>query len=133
MDKDSVVNFLTPTKLVHGSIKSKPRVNLYQSQQSNSSNRNKQELQPSDIPPYSFTAQFDKLNRDIDRSRGRHEELNVVDQKGGSRATTQKNYILNNTSKTVLKSEDNYKGQNDYRYEDKSSDTNKPVFNLQPV
>ena len=69
-DKDSVVNFLTPTKLVYGSVKSKPRNNLYESQQTNSSQRQKQE-QMGEIPTYSFTAQFDKLNRDIDRSRDR--------------------------------------------------------------
>jgi len=72
MDKDSVVNFLTPTKLVHGSLKSRPRVNLQESQQSNSSHRHQPEMQISDVPQYSFNAQFDKLNRDIDRSRDRN-------------------------------------------------------------
>jgi len=40
---------------------------------------------------------------------------------------------LNNTSKTVLKSEDNYRFHYDNKFEDKSAEGNKPAFVLQPV
>ncbi len=45
MDKDNVVNFLTPTKLVQGTIKGRPRNNLNDSRYSNSNSRQKQEYQ----------------------------------------------------------------------------------------
>ena len=52
-DKDSVVNFLTPTKLVQGTLKPRSRPALNDSYLSSSSKR-----QEHDLPPYSFAAQF---------------------------------------------------------------------------
>ena len=104
MNKDSVVNFLTPTKLVHGSIKNKPRVNLQESQQSSSSQRNRKDINIGDIPSYSFNTQFDQLNKDMDRSKERQEEVVFKDKMERSRPPSDQNYMLNNTSKTVLKS-----------------------------
>ena len=57
LDKDSVVNFLTPTKLVQGTLRPRPKGNLNDSYRSNSSKRHEQ-----DIPQYSFAAQFEKLS-----------------------------------------------------------------------
>ena len=85
MSKDSVVNFLTPTKLVHGSIKSKPRNNLQQSQQSSSSQRQAKDIYVSDIPTYNFKTQFEQLNKDMERSREKEEEAVFVDKNERSR------------------------------------------------
>jgi len=41
IEKDSVVNFLTPTKLVQGTFKPRKKVNLNESQYSNSTSKNK--------------------------------------------------------------------------------------------
>ena len=41
IEKDSVVNFLTPTKLVQGTFKPRQKVNLNESQYSNSTSKNK--------------------------------------------------------------------------------------------
>ena len=131
IDKDSVVNFLTPTKLVHSALKhNKPRVSLQESQQSNSSRRYDN---LGEIPPYSFTAQFDRLNRDIDRSRDRVEESLFVDPREKSRPPTERNNILNETSKTVLKSEENYKGYVESRQEESKGGSSKPTFSMHPV
>jgi hypothetical protein len=131
IDKDSVVNFLTPTKLVHGSLKTKPRVHLHESQQSSASKRAKPE-QTGDIPPYSFTAHFDKLNRDIDRSREKTEQAGGQESREHSRPPSDRNTILN-TSKTMLKSEDNYRPYPEEKYEEKPIEAQKDVFNLHPV
>ena len=50
IDKDNVVNFLTPTKLVQGTMKGRPRNNLNDSRHSGSNSRQKQEY-PSDANP----------------------------------------------------------------------------------
>ena len=44
LEKDSVVNFLTPTKLVQGTFKPRQKVTLNESQFSNSTSKNRQEL-----------------------------------------------------------------------------------------
>ena len=77
LDKDSVLNFLTPTKLVTTTAKPKFQNNPLLHESSRRSNSNNPPLdlnysgnhfreehsdsRNSQLPPYSFTAQFDKL------------------------------------------------------------------------
>lgn len=72
MDKDNVVNFLTPTKLVQGTIKGRPRNNLNDSRYSNSNSRQKQEYQSDGNTMFG-----------IQQGRGQQQQLNNREQGEG--------------------------------------------------
>jgi hypothetical protein len=106
---DSVVNYLTPTKLITGSLKpSKPRPSLNESQFTSSSHKPRT-ISQQDEDPHNY--QFD--NSTI-VNRQRTEEL-PYDVKAEPRESSQprlpvgNSYVLENTSKTMLKSEDNFR------------------------
>ena len=66
-------------------------------------------------------------------SRDKKEEAIFLDRKAKNQVPSDRNFILNNTSKTVLKNEDQYKFQLDQRNEEQKIEEIKPAFNLQPV
>lgn len=63
-EKDSVVNFLTPTKLITSTLKPKPRLNPNDSLFSNSS-----KYRPPEDPNKNYNSQFDRLNYGFNRSQ----------------------------------------------------------------
>lgn len=63
-EKDSVVNFLTPTKLITSSLKPKARLNANDSLFSHSS-----KYRAAEDPNKNYNSQFDRLNYGFNRSQ----------------------------------------------------------------
>lgn len=106
-EKDSVVNFLTPTKLITSSLKPKNRLNANDSLFSHSSKN-----RPAEDTAKNYNSQFDRLNYGFNRSQEEvepakpelHDSREVY-----SISHYNKNYAFDNPSKAALKSEDNFR------------------------
>jgi hypothetical protein len=129
-EKDSVVNFLTPTKLITSTLKPKPRLHPNDSLFSHSSKNRPQD------DPRNYNAQFDRLNYGFNRSQ---EEVDPArpdlydSREVYSVAQHNKSYALENASKGLLKSEDNFRPALPERVETRSEHPAQSSFVLHKV
>lgn len=106
-EKDSVVNFLTPTKLITSGLKPKQRLHPNDSLFSHSSKHRQ------DDPNRNYNSQFDRLNYGFNRSQEEVEPLraDLHDSRDVySTSHYNQHHALDNPSKTALRSEDNFRG-----------------------
>lgn len=119
---DSVVNYLTPTKLITGSLKPpRPRPSLNESQFTSSSHKPRTiSQQEEDVRNY-------QLDNSTIVNRQRTEELPYQEkleprESSQPRLPAANPYVLQNTSKTMLKSDDNFRMLAQERAEPKPRD-----------
>jgi hypothetical protein len=108
--KDSVVNFLTPPKLITGALRTKPKNHPSDSLFSLSSNKQKSALPPVDDSK-NYNSQLEKFNYGFNRSQ---EEVEVAhpdpyESREKYRSEYNHNFAFENPSKPMLKSEDNFR------------------------
>lgn len=105
-EKESVVNFLTPTKLITSSLKPKTRLHGNDSLFSHSSKHKHQ-----DDPNRNYNSQFDRLNYGFNRSQEEVEQPRneLHDSRDVYSTNYNQNYAMDNTSKAALRSEENFR------------------------
>lgn len=129
-EKESVVNFLTPTKLITTNLKPKARLQGNDSLFSHSS-----KYKPQDDPSHNYNLQYDRLNYGLN---GSHEEVGLPrndlhDSRDIYSTNYNKNYGIDDSSKVTLRSEEKIRINMADRTETRSEQPPQISFTLHKV